>query len=430
MMFCGKSWLLTIILYVVLGVLILSQHDEVTNKKSGLSLPVVTIRKGPKAVNNHITDLGLTGSDLVRFFKRHLRKIITYDSTYRDLSKVNNIRVSQYYDVIYRYLFLDSPASSEIKIDNNNNKDGKEKSKDKANKISILEKLTRNVTPLPVHSHNDYWRDLPLLEGLIYGATSTEADIWNIEPESENNEANEYKLAVGHTWNYLDTTNRLLDTLYTTPLLTMLDEVNMKTKEDSRLGVFYDHPHTTLYFYLDFKSDDNVLTYKLLMKRYLKPLIEKNYLSYYDMEKDEIVSNPITIIMTGNYPKNITTLLEDLEEDTKRVYTFMEAPLGNLKDMSEEQEIFSIVSSTSFSNLLEKCGSSQWNVVWRGEMSSEEIHCVKNIIIQAQSNGYKTRIWGAPSWPKAVEKTLWRQQIKDLNVNFLNVDDLPAASKF
>ncbi|CCH61972.1 hypothetical protein TBLA_0G00220 [Henningerozyma blattae CBS 6284] len=451
-------------IYLVLGMLILSQHDEIANSNNKIALPIVTIKKGPKAVASHISDLGLTGDDLIVFFKKNLRKIITYDSKYRDLSKIKNIKVSQYYDVFYRYLFLETPDSSP------------DSGLDSSMKIPTLHKLTRNVTPLPIHSHNDYWRDLPLFEALMYGSTSVEADIWNVPKNSNakninlmdfngmdkkllNKDINDYKLAVGHNINYLDTKNRLLDNLYTTPLKLMLDEVNINIKDskkshhltrdiknpnsiphkdydlvlenEPKIGVFYDSPHTTLYFYLDFKSDDNELTYKLLLKDYLKPLIDQNYLSYYDIVKNEIVSNPITVILTGNYPRKLLNIINSIEGiNSNKLYTFMEAPLDDLKNLNEEQLKFSIVSSTSFSSLLEKCDSSPWQVVWRGEMTSHEINCIKNYMIQAQSKGFKTRIWGVPSWPKNVERTLWKQQIRDLNVDFLNVDDLASAVDF
>lgn len=29
-----------------------------------------------------------------------------------------------------------------------------------------------------IHSHNDYWRDVPLFSALSHGVTSVEADVW------------------------------------------------------------------------------------------------------------------------------------------------------------------------------------------------------------------------------------------------------------
>lgn len=30
----------------------------------------------------------------------------------------------------------------------------------------------------PLHSHNDYWHDIPFYTALSYGAISIEADVW------------------------------------------------------------------------------------------------------------------------------------------------------------------------------------------------------------------------------------------------------------
>jgi hypothetical protein len=38
--------------------------------------------------------------------------------------------------------------------------------------------ITRDLLPIPVHSHNDYWRERPFYTGLSKGCTSTEADVW------------------------------------------------------------------------------------------------------------------------------------------------------------------------------------------------------------------------------------------------------------
>ena len=49
---------------------------------------------------------------------------------------------------------------------------------------------SRNIQPIPVHSHNDYWRDVPVLEALAHGIRSVESDIW-LNPDDE-------ELYVGH----------------------------------------------------------------------------------------------------------------------------------------------------------------------------------------------------------------------------------------
>lgn len=42
---------------------------------------------------------------------------------------------------------------------------------------SKRQSLSRNSSPVPDHSHNDYWRRIPLFEALGSGCISVEADI-------------------------------------------------------------------------------------------------------------------------------------------------------------------------------------------------------------------------------------------------------------
>lgn len=38
--------------------------------------------------------------------------------------------------------------------------------------------LARDIPSKRIHSHNDYWRDVPLYTALSHGVTSVEADVW------------------------------------------------------------------------------------------------------------------------------------------------------------------------------------------------------------------------------------------------------------
>lgn len=39
------------------------------------------------------------------------------------------------------------------------------------------------VTPIPCHSHNDFWREVPLITALQAGCIGVEADVWAYEGE-------------------------------------------------------------------------------------------------------------------------------------------------------------------------------------------------------------------------------------------------------
>ncbi|GLB36231.1 hypothetical protein LshimejAT787_0305190 [Lyophyllum shimeji] len=43
--------------------------------------------------------------------------------------------------------------------------------------------LTQGIVPKQIHSHNDYWRDVPLLTALSFGVASVEADVWLVDGE-------------------------------------------------------------------------------------------------------------------------------------------------------------------------------------------------------------------------------------------------------
>lgn len=89
--------------------------------------------------------------------------------------------------------------------------------------------FTRDVVPIPCHSHNDYWRRVPLFEAIHYGCTGVEADVWLFDDE----------LFVGHNLGSL-TKNRTLRKMYIDPLLDILDHQNPSTpfNNSSRQGVF------------------------------------------------------------------------------------------------------------------------------------------------------------------------------------------------
>lgn len=75
---------------------------------------------------------------------------------------------------------------------------------------------TRDVLPIPCHSHNDYWRRIPLFDALHWGCTSVEADVWLYD--------NKDVLFVGHSSASL-TPTRTFRSLYVDPIVAMLDKM-------------------------------------------------------------------------------------------------------------------------------------------------------------------------------------------------------------
>ncbi|CDH13409.1 probable Altered inheritance of mitochondria protein 6 [Zygosaccharomyces bailii ISA1307] len=399
-----KSWTVTLVFYfLILAVLI-------ANLDGSSSLYGILPKRGPASPRQplaHLQHLGVTGGKLLDFFQEHLLELPEHIES-------SSPRISLYYDAFKNYLY--GPGDNARPVNCHPDR-------------SIVAKLTRDVQPIPVHSHNDYWRDLPLFEGIAYGAVSTEADVWLVHSPSlaDGVTSEDVILAVGHNEVFLDPVHRTLDQLYTVPLKTMLDQVNCR--EGHRGGLFYDSPENTLFFYIDFKSEDNVLTYKLLMDNYMKPLADAGYLTYYDLHNNELVWNQVTVVLTGDFPKDLN-IVDNGNADrgyynTGKRHVFQEA---DILDPTALDTNASVVSTASYSRLLEKCGSSDKEVLSQGQLSSATVKCIRSYIEKSHDAGLKTRIWGAPNWPKNLAVNVWTQQVKELEVDILNVDDLKVAS--
>ncbi|AMD19440.1 HBR539Cp [Eremothecium sinecaudum] len=351
------------------------------------------------------TMLGITGRELIN----HLKSNINGYTGSRIFTGKKD-KVSVLYDNLAKYLEL------------SNGEDVKRHTSCQPER-SIVAKLTRDVTIIPnVHSHNDYWRNLPLLEAIASGVTSVEADVWL----KDNNTG----LAVGHDKIYLgDDSNDYLQDLYLHPLKQMLDEVNCNLEAGSPLsGVFYNNPDQTLYLYIDFKSSDSSATYQVL-REYLAPMIDRGYLTFYDTSKKSVIYGPVTIILTGNYPLDIGS-----DSYKPRIYTFLDAPLEDIVNRKDDfiANQVSLIASASMIELLMTCRSfpeSQPNVLRFHELDAQDFLCLKGHIENAHNLGLQTRIWGVPQWPIESRLFLWKKQW-ELGVDFLNVDDLQGITEF
>lgn len=360
-------------------------------------------KRGLEGPGGRMDRLGVSGRQLVRLYEKHLVHVVS------KRPKDEPVRVSRYYDAFKSYLFGNEGPGEHFCSPFD----------------SVVARLTKDVDPLPVHSHNDYWRSLPLFEALAYGASSVEADVWIV---GDNRDPQKNALAVAHNQNYIDPVHQTLDELYTGPLMQMLDEVNCRD-EDRSHGVFYDSPETTLFLYIDFKSEDSHEIYSLLMNRYFKPLIEQNYLSYYDMLNSHMVWRQITVVLTGDFPNDLDVIDEGREtgyfHDGKRYVTLE----SDIIDPSKMIPGTSVMAASSFSQMLNVCESSQAQAVWRGRLNSKEISCMRSMIDKTQQLGVKTRIWGVPNWPRRTAKTFWRQIVNDLHSDVLNMDRLHLTPK-
>ncbi|AAS50583.1 ABL188Wp [Eremothecium gossypii ATCC 10895] len=285
-------------------------------------------------------------------------------------------------------------------------------------KNTEVHRLTGNVTVHSwVHSHNDYTRDRPLFDAISYGVVSIEADVYL----RGNN-----RLAVAHVPMDVRDAKDLRE-LYLEHLERLLDEVNQQG-QDSWQGIFYKYPTQSLQLLIDLKKDDDKL-YTVLMDDYLKPLIDKGYLSYIEIKTEEIVRRPLTVVLTGERPKDQRTVDGDRNEgyfSDGRRYVFIDFEIGR---MVCDKALYgpSVLASGNLVLTLAKCLKSMDIGKFASDPTDEQIRCLRNVIKSGTAH-MNTRLWGGPSAPDSLRDRLWKLQL-EAGINMLNADNLAAAVK-
>lgn len=309
---------------------------------------------------------------------------------------------------------------------------------------------TRDIIPIRCHSHNDYWRQVPLLEALHYGCIGVEADVWSRSGF----------LFVGHSSPSL-TRARTFKGLYIEPLLKLLDKQNPRTdfffQDGRRHGVFDTDGDQTLVLLVDFKTDGRKLL-PLVLKE-LEPLRARRYLTHYN--GSHVLPGPITVVGTGNAPFELIS-----EADQRDI--FFDAPLDKLEDgfipssalTSSESSADTKVTDVGVHDGIHKrlniktpwsastpavpaANSIGYDVrnsyyastdfaaaigpVSGGRLTDKQLAKIRAHVKAASERGLKSRYWGVPSWPISTRNYLWRTLMEE-GVEMLSVDDLPAAA--
>ena len=325
--------------------------------------------------------------------------------------------------------------------------------------------FTGDVRPVACHSHNDYWRKVPLYSAVHAGCISVEADIWLFDEE----------LYVGHS-TYALSPNRTLKSLYIEPLLEILEKQNPITQFHPTLdappnGVFDTAPSQTLILLIDFKTAGDALWPVVYSQ--LEALRRKNYLTYFN--GTDVVEGPITVVGTGNAPFNLL-----MANSTYRD-VFFDAPLDQMADQggswksaeleNEDAEVDetavkatpqsraispleTITSTRSPKPLGDDAGqgysggapldpsiysplNSYYASVsfkksighmWRSHLTPEQLELVREQIRGAHRQGLKVRYWGLPNWPRGLRNHVWHVLVRE-GVDVLNVDDLAGATR-
>ena len=283
--------------------------------------------------------------------------------------------------------------------------------------------FTRNVVPIPCHSHNDYWRRIPLYQAIHYGCTSVEADVWLVDDE----------LYVGHSASSL-TQNRTFRNLYVDPLVRILDEQNPTTSfvdgSLTRNGVFDEDPRQTLVLLVDFKTDDSTLF--PAVESQLSSLRDRGYLSYWD--GTEFISRAVTVVGTGN-----TAFSSVIANQTYRDI-FFDAPLHLLSaprlptsmEGQGTQGLDPLLGGAQFTVENSYYASTDFlstiGFPWRGYLNANQLRKLRDQIAEARNRGLKSRYWNTPIWPIGLRNHIWRLLVRE-GADVLNVDDLRAAAR-
>lgn len=331
--------------------------------------------------------------------------------------------------------------------------------------------FSRGINPIPCHSHNDYWRLVPLFSAIGAGCVSVEADVWLFEEQ----------LYVGHSIASL-TRNRTLNSLYIEPLLNILAKQNPTTPfNDGRFslnGVFDTSPDQSLVLLIDFKTPGADLWPYVLSA--LQPLRERRYLTHAD--GDLIVQRPITVIGTGNTPFDlISSKVSNPHRDV-----FFDAPLQTMYEEKKNDErpratqaddgvrhgatavddvpllrsrspkdrpgqadsqispknettpdqglanTSATVATDVYNVSNSYYASGSFNEIFGHlvdhHFSEKQMELLRGQIRGAHRRGLKARYWELPYWPIGLRNHVWEVLVRE-GVDLLNVDDLKGATE-
>lgn len=263
----------------------------------------------------------------------------------------------------------------------------------------------QDVIPKPIHSHNDYWRKVPLFTALQQGCISVEADVWLFdEPERRDH------LYIGHDEASLQP-KRTFESLYIQPLVDILTRQNPITDfyNASSRGVFDAAPNQSLTLLVDVKTAGPETWTKVIEQ--LEPLRERGWLTHY--ANGTVHTRPITVVCTGNTPFDLL-----VQNATYRDY-FFDAPLAQLSG-SAYDATNSYYASVSLGAAIGK--------TWMGSLSAAQVDKIRQQVGEAHARGLKARYWDLPEWPIKTRNYIW-DLLVDEGVDLLNADDVRAAAR-
>lgn len=293
--------------------------------------------------------------------------------------------------------------------------------------------FSRDIVPIPCHSHNDYWRHVPLYDALAAGCTSVEADVWLSGSD----------LFVGHSKKSL-TKERTLESLYIDPLVSILTIQNTPsqittTNETSSTirspsptqlnGVFDTNPETPLTLLIDMKTD-GAATFPVVLS-HLEPFRSRGWLTHFN--GTAVVPGIITVVGTGNTPFDLLTA------NTTYRDIFYDAPLQNFwgdggddpttsTSQLSSQPLTSDINTPENSYYASVSFQEEIGNLWHGMLTPQQVLKIRGQVKGAEARGLKARYWDTPAWPVGMRDHVWDVLMRE-GVGSLNVDDLEAAKE-
>lgn len=299
---------------------------------------------------------------------------------------------------------------------------------------SHLMDITRDVTPVQCHSHNDYWRRVPLYDALRWGCTGVEADVWLFDEE----------LFVGHSTGALRK-NKTFRSMYVDPLAKMLDHRNgpqeVRQSSSAKNGIFETAPAQTLVLLVDFKNNGRDIF--PVVSEHLNVLREKGFLTYYDGKST--IEGPITVVATGNAPFDLITAnstYRDIFFDAPLDRLYQEPDVSSDATVTDQNDAAAVIArggqgtvGTTPSSHFDSTNSYYASVnfgrsigwLWFGRISPEQMKLIRGQIQGAHSRGLKARYWSAPKWPIGLRNKVWNMLVEE-GVDYLNGDDLQGMT--
>ncbi|EWC45307.1 hypothetical protein DRE_00706 [Drechslerella stenobrocha 248] len=270
--------------------------------------------------------------------------------------------------------------------------------------------FTRGIVPKPIHSHNDYWQEVPFYKAISVGAISVEADVYLRDGD----------LLVGHEEAALSP-NRTLRSLYINPIIETLERQNPESKytNETHCGIFDQSCHRSLYLWVDVKEQPEKI-WPIVVAQ-LAPLRERDWLTKWDGKK--IIPGLVTVISTGRATYKVV-----VGNKTRPRDYFVDAPLLEVGTPAEPKEkdgktpLYDRSTSIfAVGHLGEAVGRVQ------SKLTGPQLKKVEQLVKNAHSRGLQTRIWDTPGWSSQRRRNVWRQ-LADIPVGLLNVDDLEDAA--